>query len=62
VFDALTTPRPYTMTRTPDEAQQELRQEARRGWRDPKLVEEFIEAIRSGQVQLHHVRRRPALV
>jgi putative two-component system response regulator len=48
VFDALTTARPYTAVRTAEEAHEELRQEARRGWRNPQLVTEFVEATRSG--------------
>jgi putative two-component system response regulator len=50
VFDALTTPRPYASMRTHDAAHEELRREARRGWRDARLVEEFIAASRSGQL------------
>ena len=55
VFDALTTQRPYAMMRTPDEAYEELRQEARRGWRDARLVDEFIDGVRStGPLVVRH--------
>jgi putative two-component system response regulator len=43
VFDALTTERPYKAARSTHEAFDELRREARRGWRDPDLVETFIQ-------------------
>jgi len=48
VYDALTTARPYAAVRTADGACEELRSEARRGWRDAALVEAFIDARRSG--------------
>ena len=55
VFDALTTQRPYAMMRTPDEAYEELRKEARRGWRDARLVEEFIDGVRgTGPLVVRH--------
>ncbi|HVX66369.1 MAG TPA: HD domain-containing phosphohydrolase, partial [Bryobacteraceae bacterium] len=38
VFDALTSTRPYKAALPPAEAIEVLRQEARRGWRDPNLV------------------------
>jgi putative two-component system response regulator len=38
VFDALTSTRPYKAALAPAEAIEVLRQEARRGWRDPTLV------------------------
>jgi putative two-component system response regulator len=38
VFDALTSTRPYKAALPPAEALEVLRQEARRGWRDPNLV------------------------
>jgi putative two-component system response regulator len=41
VFDALTTARPYKPALQPDVALQELYLEARRGWRDERLVAEF---------------------
>jgi putative two-component system response regulator len=41
VFDALTTARPYKPAFQPDVAVRELYAEARRGWRDERLVAEF---------------------
>lgn len=46
IFDALTTERPYKPAFSPEEALDILRQEARRGWRDPDLVPVFAEVIR----------------
>jgi putative two-component system response regulator len=43
VFDALTTERPYKAARSTREAFEELRREARHGWRNPDLVETFIQ-------------------
>jgi putative two-component system response regulator len=50
VYDALTTERPYTVVRTPDGAYDELRLEAGRGWRDPAMVETFIDLGRAGEL------------
>ncbi|MBI5116864.1 response regulator [Candidatus Poribacteria bacterium] len=44
-FDALTTDRPYRRAVGVEEAFKEMRQSARTGQLDPKLVEEFIEAM-----------------
>ena len=41
IYDALTTERPYKKAMTPEEAITTIREEARKGWRDPKLVEMF---------------------
>jgi len=43
VFDALTTERPYKAARSTRAAFEELRREARHGWRNPDLVETFIQ-------------------
>ena len=48
VFDALTTARVYRPALSTEAACAELVEEARRGWRSPKLVEEFIALQRSG--------------
>jgi putative two-component system response regulator len=45
VFDALTTPRPYRLARSPEETMQLLRTEAREGWWDAALVAEFAAAV-----------------
>ena len=42
VFDALTVPRPYRQPLPAVRAYEELESEARRGWRDPVLIREFI--------------------
>lgn len=41
IYDALTTPRPYKRGMSSAEAIAVLREEARRGWRDPEIVEAF---------------------
>ncbi|MBV8865238.1 MAG: HD domain-containing protein, partial [Acidobacteriaceae bacterium] len=41
IYDALTTERPYKHALTPEHALLTIREEAQRGWRDPKLVEMF---------------------
>lgn len=43
VFDALTTARPYRLALPRERAYETLRDEARRGWRDPALVDVFID-------------------
>jgi putative two-component system response regulator len=45
VYDAITTSRPYKPAFTPEVGCQELRKEAALGWRDPGLVEMFIESL-----------------
>lgn len=47
IFDALTTARPYKPALSTDESLSILRQEARKGWRDPKLVELFADILPS---------------
>jgi putative two-component system response regulator len=41
IYDALTTARPYKRAFTPEEALRMMRDEAAKGWRDPKLVDIF---------------------
>jgi putative two-component system response regulator len=41
-YDAMTTARPYRLALTPDMAVNELRSEAKRGWKSRELVEVFI--------------------
>jgi len=47
IYDALTTPRPYKPALTADQALALIREEAKRGWRDPKLVELFADIMPS---------------
>jgi putative two-component system response regulator len=44
-YEALTTPRPYQVVRSPAEALDEIRLQARRGWRRHDLVEHFAELV-----------------
>jgi putative two-component system response regulator len=48
VFDALTTDRVYRNRLSWDDAHDVLQEEAARGWRNPRLVDEFIMLCRSG--------------
>jgi putative two-component system response regulator len=45
IYDALTTSRPYKAALTPEQAVAIIREEARKGWRDPNLVEMFAEVL-----------------
>lgn len=45
IYDALTTARPYKEAMTPEQALATIRDEARHGWRDPKLVELFSDVL-----------------
>ena len=57
IYDALTTERPYKPAATPVGAFKVLREEAERGWRDPKLVEMFgdiLPMFRSTPVSTDH--------
>lgn len=45
MFDALSEARPYREALAPEDAFHVLRQEARRGWRDASLIEEFYQII-----------------
>jgi putative two-component system response regulator len=50
VYDAITTERPYKPAKSSEAACGELLAEARRGWRDPALVDAFVAAARSGRL------------
>jgi putative two-component system response regulator len=50
VFDALTTDRVYRIRLSWDDACDVLQHEAERGWRSPRLVDEFITLCRSGEL------------
>jgi putative two-component system response regulator len=47
VFDALTSDRPYRKAMTTETAYRIMRDEAARGWREPELVESFIDLHRN---------------
>ncbi len=51
VFDALTTERVYRSPMTADDAAAELENEARRGWRNPGLVQHFLTLQRTGHLR-----------
>jgi putative two-component system response regulator len=46
VFDAVTTVRPYHKPKSDDQAYEQLRSEADRGWKSAELVEEFVDMHR----------------
>ena len=50
VFDAITTARPYKPALPPHDACEQLRQEARRGWRDGGMVDVFVGAALTQQL------------
>jgi len=45
IYDALTSERPYKKAFTPEEALEIIAEETAKGWRNPKLVQEFTEFI-----------------
>ncbi len=45
IYDALTTVRPYKAAVSPEQALATIRQEAKKGWRDPNLVEMFADIL-----------------
>lgn len=45
IFDALTSERPYKRAFTPEEALAVMAEETARGWRNPKLMEQFTQFI-----------------
>jgi putative two-component system response regulator len=45
IYDALTTARPYKRAMTPEEALTAMREEMKKGWRDPKLMELFADLL-----------------
>ncbi len=47
IYDALTSARPYRRAYAPHQALTILREEAKKGWRDPRLVKGLIELSRS---------------
>lgn len=51
IYDALTSDRPHKKAYSPAEALRILKEETQQGWRNPKLVEQFIAFIGSQEVQ-----------
>src|SRR5919202_1213716 len=51
IYDALTSERPYKRAFTSAEALEIIAQETERGWRNPKLVQQFTEFIKSTQLK-----------
>jgi putative two-component system response regulator len=47
IFDALTSERPYKVSYTPEEALKIMCEETNRGWRNPKLMQQFAEFVRT---------------
>ncbi len=47
IFDALTSERPYKIAFTPTEALSIMAEETAKGWRNPKLMEQFTEFIQA---------------
>jgi putative two-component system response regulator len=57
-FDALTTTRPYKSAQSVEAAYEELIADARRGWRERALVDEFIALGRNGGLHVGAYERR----
>ncbi len=57
IYDALTTVRPYKAAISPEQALATIRDEARKGWRDPNLVEMFgdiLPTFRTTPIETDH--------
>lgn len=50
IYDALTSERPYKSAFSPEKALEIIAEEMNKGWRNPKLVEQFSEFIRSTEI------------
>ncbi len=55
IYDALTSERPYKRAMTPAEALEVIAEETEKGWRNPKLVEQFTEFIKTTVLSEHSV-------
>ena len=53
VYDAITSRRSYQGALSPEAAVTVLLEQAAAGWRNPELVEEFAEVIRSGRLEIY---------
>ncbi len=49
IYDALTSERPYKKAFTPDEALTVMEEETAKGWRNPQLMQQFVEFIRANK-------------
>lgn len=54
IYDALTSERPYKRALTPAEALVVMAEETAKGWRNPKLIQQFTEFVRSSQLKEVH--------
>lgn len=54
IYDALTSERPYKRALTPEEALVVMAEETAKGWRNPKLIQQFTEFVRSSQLKEVH--------
>ena len=54
VYDALTSERPYKKALSPEESLQVMISETEKGWRNPELMEQFVQFIRSQQNAPEH--------
>jgi putative two-component system response regulator len=62
VYDALTTERPYKQALSIDDACQELRLEAAKGWKVEHLVDQFVDLLREGTPSIETgVSRSPSI-
>lgn len=60
IYDALTSERPYKEALTPAAALDVIDQETAKGWRNPKLVEQFTEFIQQTQIGTNQTSVSPA--
>jgi putative two-component system response regulator len=52
IYDALTSERPYKIAYTPEESLDIMVQETRQGWRNPVLMQQFVEFIQAASNSL----------
>jgi putative two-component system response regulator len=51
IYDALTSERPYKQALTPSEALATIAEETKKGWRNPKLVQQFTDFIQKTEIE-----------
>ena len=54
IYDALTSERPYKLAYSPQQSLDIMNEETRKGWRNPVLMNQFAEFIRSTEVERTH--------